>query len=487
MKSVLLILLAVTALWPLRAEVKLASLFASHMVLQRGMKVPVWGTAEPREEVTVEFAGQKLTTRGQTDGRWQDVPDGNLVNRAKLPASPFRTDVPAGPLAFDLTRLTSTDTFNTERGHGFDLTTFPDAVANLPFYFSVAVPEGNYRVSITFGDEQSTSANTVRAESRQLLLESLQTRPGEIVTREFIVNARNFRVPPPEKNAPGGSAVVLNDRETGLLRWDDKLTLEFNGTRPRVRAIRIEPAHVPTLFLAGDSTVTDQPAEPGASWGQMLPRFFKPTVAIANHAESGETMKSFISGLRLAKILSQIKAGDYLFIQFGHNDQKKNWPQTFVEAHTTYSAYLKVLIAEARLRGATPVLVTSMQRRNFNTAKRIENSHGDYPAVVRDVAQSEQVALIDLDRMSTAFYEALGPERSPLAFSNGGKDLTHHNNYGAYELAQCVLQGIRDAKLPLAAFIVDDFTGFDPSHPDAPDTFKLPPSPARNSLTPRGN
>ncbi len=385
---------------------------------------------------------------------------------------------------FDLTKLTATDTFTADRGSGFDLGTTP-APESKPFFFSVAMPEGNYRVSVTFGGS-TASDNTVKAESRQLMLEQVITKPGETATRSFIVNVRNSKVPPPEKNAPGGSAVVLNERETGLLRWDDKLTLEFNGPAPRVTAVEIAPVEVPTVFLVGDSTVTDQPYEPGASWGQMLPRFLK-DVAVANHAESGETMKSFISGLRLAKVLSQLKAGDYLFIQFGHNDEKKQWPQTYVEAHTTYPAYLKVFIAEARLRGATPVLVTPMQRRNFDAQGKIRNTHGDYPQAVRDVAAAEKVALIDLERMSVAFYEALGPEKAPLAFSAGGKDATHHDNYGAYELAKCVVQGIRDAQLPLAAHIVDDFAGFDPAKPDSPETFALPASPRRSDVTPRGS
>jgi hypothetical protein len=131
--------------------------------------------------------------------------------------------------------------------------------------------------------------------------------------------------------------VVLNERERGSLTWDEKLTLEFNGPRPCLETLELERIEsVPTVFLAGDSTVTDQPREPSASWGQMLPRWFRPDVAIANHAESGETLKSFISGLRLAKVLSQIRRGDYLFIQFGHNDEKESWPQTYAEARTTY-------------------------------------------------------------------------------------------------------------------------------------------------------
>ena len=277
-----------------------------------------------------------------------------------------------------------------------------------------------------------------------------------------------------------------------MLDWDDKLTLEFDpavaGGRPCLDAVEITRADdLPTVFLAGDSTVTDQPREPTTSWGQMLPRFFKPDVAVANHAESGETMKSFVSELRLAKILSEMKKGDYLFIQFAHNDEKKNWPQTYVEAHTTYKAYLKVFIAEARLRGATPVLVTPMQRREWGPDGKIRNSHGDYPEAMREVAREENVALIDLDRMSRAFYEALGPEKAPVAFNAHGRDITHESAYGAYELAKCVVEGIKENHLPLAADIVDDFKGFDPAHPDAPEAFAVPPSPLSTTERPRGN
>lgn len=358
-----------------------------------------------------------------------------------------------------------------------------------PATFSAPVSEGNHRVAIVFGDPYRATDITVRAESRQLLLERLTLPAGEFVTRHFIVNTRTPRLPPPPANAPGGTAVLLNPRERDLTRWDDRLSLEFTGAAPHVRSIAIEPApaDTPTLYLAGDSTVTDQPFEPAASWGQMLPCFFNPTIAVANHAESGETLKSFLAELRLAKVLSVIKPGDYLFIQFGHNDEKRNWPQTYADAATTYRSYLRAYIAEARLRGATPVLVTSMQRRTFDEHGKIKNTHGAYPDAVRAVAREEQVALIDLDRMSTAFYEALGPERAPLAFNNGGQDATHHNNYGAYELAKCVIQAIRDAQLPLARFIVDDFARFDPAHPDSPDTFALPPSPARRDLPLRGN
>lgn len=415
--------------------------------------------------------------------------------------SSWKFDFGPGAVADGFTAVRADSVYSAAAGFGFEPGVelvgidrgAPDAlrgdylVADRPFLFSAAVPEGNYRVTVTLGDHAGESNTTIKAESRRLMVERIDSARGKFPTAVFTVNVRNSAVPPPERNAPGGSAVVLNDREQGALHWDDKLTLEFNGPAPKVCAVEIERVECPTVFLLGDSTVTDQRSEPGASWGQMLPRFLKPGVAVANHAESGETIKSFISGLRLAKVLSQVKAGDYLFVQFGHNDSKKQWPQTYAEAHTTYPAYLRVLIAEARLRGATPVLVTSMQRRNFDAKGKIVNSHGDYPAAVREVAKSENVALIDLELASVALYEALGTAGAPRLFGNDGKDITHHNNYGAYEFAKCVAQGIRAARLPLAEFLADDFAGFDPAQPDPVDGFKVPASASRSDLAPRGN
>jgi len=359
--------------------------------------------------------------------------------------------------------------YSADSGSGFE--------AGAGNYFSVRVPEGNYNVTATV-----TCTTTIKSESRRLMLE--QVPAG---THTFTVNVRNSTVPAPPQNAPGGDRVRLNDRETGVLHWDDKLTIELSGARECLQNLEIAKADVPTIFLAGDSTVTDQPFEPTTSWGQMLPRFFKPGIAVANHAESGETLKSFITGLRMDKILSQMKAGDWLFLQFGHNDMKENWPQTYVPAFTTYKQYLRVMIAEARRRGATPVLVTSMHRRSFGSDGKIRNTLGDYPEAVRQTAAEEKVALIDLHAMSAAFYEALGAEKSPVAFGGGGRDGTHHSAYGAYELAKCVVKGIRDAKLDLVKYLVDDGAAFDPAHPDPPDAWNLPASPRFSNRPPRGN
>src|SRR5947209_1448775 len=315
----------------------------------------------------------------------------------------FKFDFGSGKVAPGWVQVLPATTYNKELGYGFDLSSSVTAIdrggtdplrgdfctSATPFFFSLTLPEGNYNVSVTLGDLTDSSTTTIKAESRRLMLENVRTSAGEFATRFFTVNVRTPRI------ASGGQ-VRLKDRERGVLHWDDKLTLEFSGARPCICALEITPAaDALTVYLMGDSTVTDQPREPWNSWGQMLPRFFKPGVAVANHAESGESLKSSLGAKRLEKVLSTIKAGDYLFIQFGHNDQKERGEG--VGAFTTYAASLKRFLAGASQHGAIPVLVTPMHRRTFNDQGKITNSLGDYPEAVRRVAQSEHVALIDLN------------------------------------------------------------------------------------------
>ena len=343
-----------------------------------------------------------------------------------------------------------------------------------PGQFSVALPEGNYRVTVTLGDPARASETTIKAEDRRLMLDAVTVPRGRTVTRSFVVNIRNARLAPPPANAPGGTAVRLKPREQGALTWDDELTLEILGDRAALTALTVEPATVPTLFLLGDSTVTDQPAEPAASWGQMLPALFGDGIAIANHAESGETLKSFLTELRLDKVLSLVKPGDWAAIQFGHNDQKANWPQTHAPAATTWRDYLRTYIAEFRRRGVHPILVTSPERRNW-TGPRIRPTLSDYADAARVVATEKGVPLLDLNAASIAHNEAVGPDRAPLTFNDNGKDATHHNNYGAWVLARAVAGGIADARLPLARHLRSDLAAFDPARPPAPETFRLAP------------
>lgn len=351
------------------------------------------------------------------------------------------------------------------------------------FLFSVAVPEGVYRVTIRFGGTEP-GRTTVKAEARRLVARDVVTPANAAVTRSFLVHVRRPALPPPPANAPGGSAVSLSDQEAQSLTWDDKLTLEFLG-RPRVASIDIEPVDAPVIYLAGDSTVTDQPAERAASWGQMLPALLTPDIAVANYAHSGETLKSFISELRLAKILSTLKAGDWLFIQFGHNDQKAQWPQTYADPQTTYPAYLRVFIAEARRRGAHPVLVTSPERRNFRDG-RIVDSLGDYPEAVRRVAREEGVPLVDLNESSRQIYEALGPDGSVALFNDGGADRTHHNNAGAWLLARALAAQVAQEIPELTAHVAPDARRFFPA-PAMMDETEIVASDAYTRQRPRGD
>jgi lysophospholipase L1-like esterase len=341
----------------------------------------------------------------------------------------------------------------------------PSITSSNPFYFSVKVPEGNYKVTATL-DEGSVT--TIKAELRRLMAEHMLTAKGKTAVRTFVVNVRTPEI-------PGGERVHLKPREktSEIWDWDEKLTLEFNDAKPCVSRLEIEKVNVPTVFLLGDSTVCDQPAEPWNSWGQMLPRFFKPEIAVANHAESGETIANSLKALRFEKVFSLMKPGDYLFVQFGHNDMKSK----ATNALEIYKSDLKKIVARTRELGGTPVLVTSMERKNGVEQDTLDG----YPQTVRDVAKEENCALIDLHAMSRTFYRALR-ENVGMAFQDG----THHNNYGSYELAKCVALGIQQARLPLAKSIVADFS-FDPSKPDTLNQFEMPASPTASQEKPLGN
>lgn len=383
--------------------------------------------------------------------------------------------------------------YTEQSGFGFDLET-PGSIKNNvttqnPFYFSVKLPEGNYKVTIKFGNTGKSTISTVKAESRRLMLEDVKTSAGKYITKSFIVNIKDRKI-------DGQKIVSLKPRELTKLDWDDKLTLEFDQ-QTVLQTIDIVPVKDQvTVYLCGNSTVVDQEDEPWASWGQMITRFFKPGVAIANHAESGLTLGSFLGSHRLDKILSVIKPGDYLFIEFGHNDQKEKGEND--GAWKSYTERLKLFVAETRKKGAFPVIVTSTSRRSFGAAGKIENSLGDYPAAARKVAAEEKVPLIDLNLMTSKLYEALGEEHSKKAFvhypanSYPGQDKpladnTHFNPYGAYEIAKCVIQGIKDNRLGLQKFIIDGLPVFDPSHPDPVEKFRWQESPAKVTVKPDGN
>ena len=375
----------------------------------------------------------------------------------------FKFDVGPGAEHPGATRVTAATTYSPDLGYGFDFGCQPrDESAGFvtgegPLFFSVKVPEGNYRVTVTLGGAGTDSRTTVRSESGRLMLADVATAGGQSVSAVFIANVRRPTLPPPPKNAPGWPEVHMFLRgEAEAWHWDEKLTIEFNGERPCVTGITIEKADdVPTIFIAGDSTVGDPRRGPGGNWPTQICQYFKPVVAVCNSAEGGETSKSFITGARFDKVLSQMKPGDFFLIQFGHNDSKKNWPQTYTEPATSFKAYLKVYIEETRRRGGTIVFVTPMERRDNG------DSVGPWARAMREVAQQENVPVVDQWAMSKELWTAMGPKVGS-AFS----DVTHLSSYGGYLLAKNVVKGIRQNVPELAKYLVDDFKELDLSQLD---------------------
>jgi len=191
-----------------------------------------------------------------------------------------------------------------------------------------------------------------------------------------------------------------------------------------------------------------------------------------------------------------MREGDYLFIEFAHNDQKEGG--NHLDPFTTYKGTLKEYIGEVRKKGGIPVLVTSMHRRRFDGEGKIENTLGDYPEAVRQVAKEEGVALIDLNAKSKTMYEAWGPEESKKAFVHFPKgtfegqeqdfaDNTHFSTYGAYELAKAVVQGLRETEMDLARHIKPSVTSYDPSEPAPFKAFYWPLSKKTSIIKPDGN
>ena len=423
---------------------------------------------------------------------------------AQSPKTSFKFDFGPGKPAPGYQQVLPTAAYTAATGFGFDFGTTATAVdrggknamkdgfvtSKQPFYFSVNLPEGNYNVTVTLGDAKGPSTTFLKAESRRLLLETTTTKPGQLLTQTFTINVKSPRINDTE-------TVSLKPRELHKLDWDDKLTLEFDGANPCLDALEIVPApQAVTVFLAGNSTVVNQDDEPWAAWGQMLPRFLKPGVAVANHAESGLTLGSFLGSKRLAKVLSVMKPGDYLFIEFGHNDQKDRGEND--GAYKSYTERLHLFVQEARKKGGIPVIVTSTSRRSFGAVGKIENSLGDFPEAARKVAQVEGVALIDLNAMSAKLYDALGVEESKKAFvhypantypgqTQPLADNTHFNPYGAYELAKCVVEGIKANKLGLVKFLRNDTPAFDPAKPDALANWIWVDSPRSAVTKPDGN
>lgn len=373
-----------------------------------------------------------------------------------------------------------------------DLSKAQNVKSNAPFTRNIEVPDGNYKVTVVLGSKKKAGNTVVRAENRRLMVDEVATKKGQFKTVEFVVNKRTPEI---EK----GKRVKVKDREKNYNTWDNAINLEFTGAAPAVKEVKIErDTTATTIFLCGNSTVVDQPYEPWASWGQMIPRWFGPEVAISNNAESGLTAGSFLGSYRLDKILTMMKKGDYVICEFGHNDQKEK--MAGAGAWYNFSYNLKVFIDKVRAKGGNIIFVTPTQRRRFDDAthSKILETHGDYPDAMRAVAKREGVPVIELHDMTRTFFETLGYENSKKAlvhypantFPGQDKPLadnTHFNPYGAYEIAKMVVMGMKHLNLPIVKYLRSDWKDFNPAQPDDYNKFVWYNSVQQDVTKPDGN
>jgi len=219
------------------------------------------------------------------------------------------------------------------------------------------------------------------------------------------------------------------------------------------------------IFIAGDSTasIKETKAYPETGWGMPFVYFWDSTVTVVNRAKNGRSTKSFIQEGLWKSITDEAQEGDYILIQFGHNDEVST-KKTYT-TETEFRNNLVQYVQESRNKKAIPVLITPVARRKFDSSGNIVGTHDVYAQIVRDVAKAEHVPLIDLDKKAQQLYQQMGIETSKLLFNylepgqhpnypEGKKDDTHFNELGARKIAELVLAEIKNLKLELAERII---------------------------------
>jgi lysophospholipase L1-like esterase len=312
----------------------------------------------------------------------------------------------------------------------------PQCTGTSPITCSFNVSPGNYTVTAWIGDRSSAGNTSMSVEARRRLLPAVSTAAGTITRHVFTVNVRQ---PEGQPTGQGGTG-------------NPGLNVTFAGSAPRLSGLTVQPASNPlAVYLAGDSTVCDQPSVPYTGWGQILPIHMSAAAVVANYADSGESSGSFLSNSALFPALkSRIRSNDLVLIQFGHNDKS-----------TTAAAFrsnLTSMINQVRERGGVPVLVTPPVRRLFSggqltgTALHINGVGVNLPAEMRSLGSSLNVPVIDLTAKSEALVESLGEANSATLFlrssTDGVTDNTHFSEYGAGRIADLVVQGMRERNLP---------------------------------------
>ncbi len=324
-----------------------------------------------------------------------------------------------------------------------------------PFSFSVKLPLGAYKATIYIGDASAAAVTSVYGEQRRLFVDRVSTAAGQFVTKTFNIYRRDYKY--------GNITISRTTRELTYEDLDSNLSFLFTGAHPAVCGMDIAKADssVITFYMCGNSTTVDQPAEPFCSWPQMITEMFTPQVVVADYAESGLTAASFIAQNRLKMISALVKPGDYIFAEFGHNDEKD--PTDSIN----YPKNLKVYRDSARAHGAIPVFVTPTARLAENDST---TSIGGLAQMCRVAAKGDTVKMIDLNSMVIALHKSVGTNVQAMY----ADPTTHFTDYGAFELARCVAtgpEGMGSIGLGLAQYINNLLPAFNPAYPDSLDYF----------------
>ncbi|CAM4158208.1 rhamnogalacturonan lyase family protein [Lederbergia lenta] len=310
--------------------------------------------------------------------------------------------------------------------------------------FQVDLPNGDYAVKVIAGDSAEATEFGVKGNSIQKVQNTSVSR-GEFVEREFDI-------------------AVINDQ----------LAIQLTGDHSKINAMEIKAlpersaTDDPAVYIVSDSTAQtfDPYWKPEAGWGQMLPKFFDEKVKINNHAIGGRSTKTFYNEGRLDTVLREIKPNDYLLIQFGHNDATVSVPDRYTPVED-YKEYLKTYVNGTRQRGAIPILITPVNRRDFNKdTGKFNVSFPEYKQAAEEVAKDLDVLLVDFNSLSREYFDQIGPEgtRSVFlhadpgiyeAYPNGIADDTHFQEYGAIQVAGILASAIAELNTPLANYVVD--------------------------------
>ncbi|MEV6605879.1 rhamnogalacturonan acetylesterase [Kutzneria sp. NPDC051319] len=306
---------------------------------------------------------------------------------------------------------------------------------------SFAVPPGTYEITVTVGSKTAAADTGLDVEAHRIVLAPVATSAGQLTQRSVTVNVRTPESMPDGQEGKGTAG----------------LQVYLTGKAPALASIQVTARpHTPQQFVISDSTAADWLHGPKHGWAQELPQYFREGISVANYADSGSSTVSWLANSRLFATVRQfIQPGDEVLIQLAHND--KTTPET------TYRANLGKLVAGVRARGGMPVLVTPPVRHFFNsdgtltpTGLIVNNLGVNLPAVMRQVAASERVPLLDLTADSAALLEKLGPTGSwPLYLGTQvtPTDSSHFTPYGATVMSGLVVKELTAAHLPAAAFI----------------------------------